>query len=84
MFEVWKFEQKQGLYIAVIFVSGQYGGIRAAMQLRSYLSDLGMVHIPSLLGRLGLCVAKLPFARTNYDITMCLISHPKSGGEYFP
>jgi len=33
----------------VTYSMGQYGGIRAAMQLRQYLSELQTVHMPSML-----------------------------------
>lgn len=31
--------------------AGQFGGIRAAMQLRQKLSDLMTVHVPSMVGK---------------------------------
>ena len=34
----------------VVFVSGQYGGMRAAMTLRCFLSEIGCISVPNIFG----------------------------------
>ena len=56
--------------------AGRFGGIRASTQLRTWLSELGMIHIPSVLGtqlRILLCT---PY-RVLYNNTHCILVHGK-------